>query len=84
MQLKLNWLGRDSLLAAPAVLDLVRLVCHGASCQRTGLLSELSYFFKDPLFGLEDEKALHSTPDQFNLLLSFLRNNQQLVKVQGS
>jgi myo-inositol-1-phosphate synthase len=84
MQLKLNWLGRDSLLAAPAVLDLVRLVCHGASCQRIGLLSELSYFFKDPLLGTQNEKALHSTPDQFNLLLRFLRNNQQLVKGEGS
>lgn len=71
MQLKVNWLGRDSLLAAPAVLDLVRLVCYGASRERTGLLQEMAYFFKDPLVE-PGGRPVHSTPDQFRSLLEFV------------
>jgi myo-inositol-1-phosphate synthase len=77
MQLKLNWLGRDSLLAAPAVLDLVRLVCSAAQRRKTGLLHELSYFFKDPLTGPGHEKPIHSTPDQFAALLNFLCEEEE-------
>jgi len=77
MQLKLNWLGRDSILAAPAVLDLVRLVCYGASLKRKGLLHELSYFFKDPLSTPQSGMPLHSTPDQFKKLMDFLGRGQK-------
>lgn len=73
MQMKINWLGRDSLLAAPAVLDLVRLVCLAIGKGRKGVLHETSYFFKDPLVD-GPEAVVHSTPAQFDTLLSFLQS----------
>lgn len=47
--LRLNWQGPDSLLAAPLILDIVRLIAHGASLGFTGLQSQLGFFFKKPL-----------------------------------
>lgn len=49
IELKLNWLGRDSLLAAPLIIDLVRLITHHQSWTVGGIVSELGYFFKNPL-----------------------------------
>jgi myo-inositol-1-phosphate synthase len=48
MQIKVNFLCRDSILAAPLVLDLVLLMDLAARHQQTGLQSWLSYFFKSP------------------------------------
>jgi len=48
MQLKINFLCRDSILAAPLVLDLVLLADLAARSGRSGLQSWLSYFFKSP------------------------------------
>lgn len=49
MSLELTWRGCDSALAAPLVLDLIRLVDRAACTGRRGLLPELAAFFKDPL-----------------------------------
>jgi myo-inositol-1-phosphate synthase len=49
MQLKINWVGKDSLLAAPLVLDLVRLIAYAKSCGHYGMQKQLSLFFKHPL-----------------------------------
>jgi myo-inositol-1-phosphate synthase len=47
--LRLNWQGPDSLLAAPLILDLVRLLADGSSRGLSGLQSQLGFFFKRPL-----------------------------------
>jgi len=48
MQIKVNFLCRDSILAAPLVLDLVLLMDLAARRQQAGLQAWLSYFFKSP------------------------------------
>ena len=49
MALQFIWQGCDSLLAAPLVLDLVRLVELASRRGETGVLHHLSSFFKSPL-----------------------------------
>lgn len=47
--LRINWRACDSLLATPAILDLVRLTARAAEQGRAGLQVQLSSFFKYPL-----------------------------------
>jgi myo-inositol-1-phosphate synthase len=49
MSLQLTWQGSDSALAAPLVLDLVRLVDLAARRGERGALGHLGFFFKSPL-----------------------------------
>lgn len=75
MQLKLNWLGQDSILAAPIIIDLVRLVAFAAETGYHGALESSSYFFKDPVVG-PLSTAQHAVPQQFDMLLEFLRRGK--------
>lgn len=49
MQMKINWLGVDSILAAPLVLDLIRWIDFFSDNGETGILSQLSVYFKQPV-----------------------------------
>jgi myo-inositol-1-phosphate synthase len=49
MSIRLNFLGRDSILAAPMVLDLARWMAALKMAGSSGLISELAFFFKNPL-----------------------------------
>ncbi|WP_399891969.1 inositol-3-phosphate synthase [Streptomyces sp. BBFR51] len=49
MFLQTTWQGCDSALAAPLVLDLARLAARARERGLTGPLSELGFFFKDPV-----------------------------------
>lgn len=49
MRLEFTWEGADSALAAPLVLDLVRLVRSAHVAGHVGPLGALGFFFKDPL-----------------------------------
>ena len=49
MQIKINFLCRDSILAAPLCLDLVLLSDLAARCGRYGIQSFLSFFLKSPM-----------------------------------
>jgi myo-inositol-1-phosphate synthase len=51
LSVRLNWRGSDSELAAPLIVDLVRLLAGGQ--RRSGFRPELGFFFKRP-FGRED------------------------------
>ncbi|MFD5829067.1 inositol-3-phosphate synthase [Lentzea sp. NPDC060358] len=51
MSLQFTWEGYDSALAAPLVLDLARLVAGAHAAGAAGPLTELGFFFKDPLGG---------------------------------
>ena len=53
MTLQFTWQGCDSALAAPLVLDLVRLVSAAHQAGRSGPLPELAFFFKDPIGATE-------------------------------
>ncbi len=66
MTLQFTWQGADSALAAPLVIDLARLAERAARSGRSGLLTDLAVFFKNP-DGVEDHALVH----QLDLLLAF-------------
>ena len=49
MSLRLNLMARDSVLAAPLIIDLARWMVVLQKAGRSGLVSELGFFFKKPL-----------------------------------
>jgi len=49
MQMKIDWLGDDSILASPLMFDLIRWVQFFASKGEVGVLPQLSSYFKSPL-----------------------------------
>ena len=69
MSLQLTWQGCDSVLAAPLVLDLIRLVLVARKRRETGILTFLASFFKSPLG--EDQQAYG---EQWQLLQSWAKS----------
>ena len=49
MSIRLNLLGRDSILAAPLALDMARWVAALQMAGRSGLIPELGFYFKKPV-----------------------------------
>jgi myo-inositol-1-phosphate synthase len=68
MRLEFTWHGCDSALAAPLVLDLARLTAAAHAAGRSGPLTELAFFFKDPL-----GEVPHELSRQWDLLTGFAR-----------
>ena len=66
MRMEFTWHGCDSALAAPLVLDIARLTAAAHAAGRTGSLTELAFFFKDPAGDVP-----HGLADQFALLTRF-------------
>ena len=66
MSLQFTWQGYDSILAAPLVLDLVRLAALAKRRGESGLMPHLASFFKAPL-GVEE----HAFHDQFRMLIDY-------------
>jgi myo-inositol-1-phosphate synthase len=48
MQLKINFLCKDSILAAPLVIEIARLLDYAQICREAGVQEQLSVFFKLP------------------------------------
>ena len=72
MQIKINFLCRDSILAAGSVLDLVRLLEY---CQREGergIQEQLSFFFKSPTT-VSGKEAIHDFFKQEGMLKDWFR-----------
>ena len=69
MQIKVNFLCKDSILAAPIVLDLALLLdwAHGQGW--SGVQEWLSFYFKDPH---TQDQAVHDLMKQHSTLLSTL------------
>src|SRR3989454_5853017 len=67
MSLQFVWQGCDSILAAPLVLDLVRLTDFAQRHGEAGPMTHLACFFKDPLGVAE-----HSFVEQFRLLTDYV------------
>jgi myo-inositol-1-phosphate synthase len=61
MQIKVDFMARDSVLAAPLVLELVRLVVEAQRRGEGGAQEQLGYFFKAPTTrdGSQPEHALY-------------------------
>jgi myo-inositol-1-phosphate synthase len=67
MQLKVNFLCKDSILAAPLVLDLVRLLDAAQRAGEKGVQQQLSLFFKSP-YRVNGETPVHDLFAQNRML----------------
>ncbi|AZM58947.1 inositol-3-phosphate synthase [Streptomyces sp. WAC 01438] len=73
MILQTIWQGCDSALAAPLVLDLARLTARAREKGLTGPLSELAFYFKDPVG--DGPSALAEQYTQLRTFAGRLRDN---------
>ncbi len=74
MQIKVNFLCQDSALAAPLVLDLVRLLDVAKRAGERGIQRQLSIFFKSP-YVAPGETAIHDLFKQEKLLLDWAKSH---------
>ncbi len=82
MQMKINFLCQDSALAAPLVLDLVRLLDVAKRAGERGIQRQLSLFFKSP-YHAEGETPVHDLFKQEQLLLQWVREKTARPHVNG-
>lgn len=75
MQIKVNFLCRDSILAAPIVLDLVLFLDLARRAGFDGIQEWLSFYFKSPMYG----KGLYPEHDLFIQLMK-LKNTLRYMK----
>ena len=67
MSLQFIWQGCDAVLAAPLVLDLIRLAEFAHRRGEAGPMTHLACFFKDPI-GVKE----HAFPEQIRLLHDYV------------
>ena len=73
MQLKINFLCKDSILAAPLVIEIARLLDYAQRCGDKGVQTQLSTFFKLPQVTDErSETPEHAVHKQQQMLLDWL------------
>lgn len=72
MIMQVLWQGCDSILAAPLILDLIRLIDLSVKSGEFGVQNQLSCFFKDPLDCAEYD--LHS---QFETLMVYINSKRR-------
>ena len=74
MQVKINFLCRDSILAAPVCLDLCLLIDLAARAGRYGTQRFLSFFLKSPMHDYTvGEEAVNNLYQQYTMLKNALR-----------
>ncbi|MCM1378391.1 MAG: inositol-3-phosphate synthase [Clostridium sp.] len=74
MQIKINFLCRDSILAAPLCLDLVLLSDLAARADRYGIQRFLSFFLKSPMHDYtKDEVPVNNLFQQYTMLKNAIR-----------
>ncbi len=74
MQIKINFLCRDSILAAPLLLDLCLLSDLAARAGRFGIQRFLSFFLKSPMHDYtKDEVAVNHLFQQYTMLKNAIR-----------
>lgn len=69
MSIQFSWCGADSVLAAPLVLDLIRLVHFAKTRNKYGVISELGLYFKSPMGG--GPSNLH---EQYTILRDWIKD----------
>jgi len=81
MQLKINFLCRDSILAAPIVLDLVLLLDLAQRAGLHGIQEWLSFYFKSPMHapGLYPEHDLFIQLMKLKNTLRYLRGQEMIT-----
>lgn len=81
MQIKINFLCKDSILAAPLVIEIARLLDYAQRCGEGGVQEQLSVFFKLPQVANEKTKRPeHALHIQEQMLFDWL-NTQAKRKV---
>ncbi|QNF31847.1 inositol-3-phosphate synthase [Adhaeribacter swui] len=75
MQIKINFLCRDSILAAPLVLDLALFSDLAKRAGMSGIQEWLSFYFKSP----QTESGLHPEHDIFKQLIGLQNTLRQLM-----
>ena len=74
MQIKINFLCRDSILAAPLLLDLTLLSDLAARAGRYGTQRFLSFFLKSPMHDYtQGEEAVNNLYQQYTMLKNAIR-----------
>ena len=74
MQIKINFLCRDSILAAPVLLDLCLLSDLAARAGRYGIQRFLSFFLKAPMHDYtKGEEAVNNLYQQYTMLKNAIR-----------
>ena len=74
MQIKINFLCRDSILAAPLLLDLCLLMDLAARAGRYGIQRFLSFYLKSPMHDFTvGEKPVNNLYQQYTMLKNALR-----------
>lgn len=78
MQIKINFLCRDSILAAPVMLDLVLFTDLAQRAGMYGILEWLSFYFKSPIVkeGLYPENDLFVQRSKLQNTLRYLMNEE--------
>ncbi len=74
MQVKINFLCRDSILAAPLLLDLTLLTDLARRAGRSGIQRFLSFFLKSPMYDYTaGEEAVNNLYQQYTMLKNAIR-----------
>ena len=74
MQIKINFLCRDSILAAPLLLDLALLSDLAARDGRYGIQRFLSFYLKSPMHDFtQEEEAVNNLFQQYTMLKNAIR-----------
>ncbi|MGE0790169.1 MAG: inositol-3-phosphate synthase [Sandaracinaceae bacterium] len=74
MQMKINFLCQDSVLAAPLVMDLVRLLDVAKRKGDKGIQRQLSLYFKSPYYS-PGEQPQHNLFDQEKMLMDWAKKH---------
>ena len=72
MQLKINFLCKDSILAAPLAIEIARLLDSAKTRGEKGVQEQLSIFFKLPMMCKKDAKPENALHKQEEMLLDWL------------
>ncbi|MBC7798516.1 MAG: inositol-3-phosphate synthase [Pyrinomonadaceae bacterium] len=82
MQIKINFLCKDSILAAPLVIEIARLIELAQRRGESGVMEELGVFFKLPQ--TENEKQpIHALHEQEQVLFDWLANKSVKSETNG-
>ncbi len=74
MQLKVNFLCKDSILAAPLAIEIARCLDLAKQRGEKGVLEEVGVFFKFPMTRRKDEKPENALHKQELILINWLEN----------
>ena len=84
MQIKVNFLCRDSILAAPLVLDIARCLDLASRAGRGGVAEPMGIFFKGPMMADRDATPEHDFGRQQTAFLAWLDETTEAVQAEAA